>query len=275
MKVATPALIAGNWKMFKTPPEAEEFTRRLVAELHVPPGREVVVAPSFPSLVSVAAILRGSGIGLAAQNVHEKAQGAFTGEVSAGMLRDAGCQYVIVGHSERRTFFRETDDLVSRKREAALAAGLQPILCIGETLAERENEETMAVIARQLKEGLKNIRADDIQRLVIAYEPVWAIGTGITASPAQAQEVHAFIRQEIGDRYGKTAARRLRIIYGGSVNPGNMHKLMAERDIDGALVGGASLEIGPFSEIVNYDELVKSHHLDDEGKSSRGKAHES
>jgi len=249
------ALIAGNWKMFKTPREAEEFTRRLVAELRIPPGREVVIAPSFPSLPIVAAVLRGSGIALAAQNVHEKVQGAFTGEVSASMLRDTGCLYVIVGHSERRTYFRESDELISRKLAAALAGGLHPILCIGETIAERENDETMTVIAHQLKEGLKNIYPDDIQRLVIAYEPVWAIGTGKTATPAQAQEVHAFIRGEMGRSYGKERVETLRIIYGGSVNPGNMNKLMAERDIDGALVGGASLEIASFSEIVNYQEV--------------------
>jgi len=249
------SLIVGNWKMFKPPGEAVEFARLLVVELQVPTDREVVIAPAFPSLTAVAAVLRGSEIALAAQNVHQEPQGAFTGEVAAGMLRDAGCRYVIVGHSERRTYFRETDELINRKLAAALASGLKPILCIGETLTEREQDKTLEIIARQLKEGLKNVAPDDIGSAVVAYEPVWAIGTGRTASPGQAQEVHAFIRDELGGKYGPAVARRLRIIYGGSVNPGNMGKLMAEKDIDGALVGGASLEVASFSQIVNYPEV--------------------
>ena len=255
--MARTSLIAGNWKMFKTPREAEAFARLLVDRLTIPPGREAVVAPAFPSLVPVAAVLRESGLRLAAQNVHEERQGAFTGEVSAEMLRDAGCDFVIVGHSERRTYFGETDALINRKIVTVLAVRLKPIFCLGETLAERERGETLTVISRQLKEGLKNIVPDDIQRLVIAYEPVWAIGTGKTAAPEQAQEVHAFIRSEIEGRYGSDAARRIRIIYGGSVNPGNIGKLMAERDIDGALVGGASLTVDSFAEIVNYQEVLE------------------
>ncbi len=246
------SLIVGNWKMFKTVREAELFARRLVAELEIIPGREVVIAPAFPALYAVTAVLRGSAIKLAAQNVHDQIQGAFTGEVSAGMLIDAGCEYVIIGHSERRTFFGETDDLISRKLSAALASGLRPIFCIGETLAEREQGATLTVIAGQIKEGLKNINLGDIGGISIAYEPVWAIGTGKTATPEQAQEVHAFIRSTMKNAYGKELAGRLRIIYGGSVNPGNIGKLMSEKDINGALVGGASLDIESFSEIVKY-----------------------
>jgi len=248
-------LIAGNWKMFKTIREAELFARRLVDEIEIPPGREVVIAPAFPALQAVAAILRGSAIKLAAQNVHDQVQGAFTGEVSAGMLVDASCEYVIIGHSERRTFFRETDDLISRKISAALALGLKPILCIGETLAEREKGATLTVIDRQLKEGLKNVDSDGIGNAAIAYEPVWAIGTGKTATPEQAQEVHAFIRDTMKSIYGKELARMLRIIYGGSVSPLNIEKLMSEKDINGALVGGASLDVGSFSAIVKYKEV--------------------
>ncbi|MFA5182916.1 MAG: triose-phosphate isomerase [Syntrophales bacterium] len=249
------SLIAGNWKMFKTVREAELFTRRLVAELEIPPGREVVIAPSFTALCAVAAVLRRSAIKLAAQNVHDQIQGAFTGEVSAGMLIDAGCEYVIIGHSERRAFFGETDDLINRKLSAALARGLKPIFCIGETLAEREQGATLTIIAGQIKEGLKNINLGDIGNVTIAYEPVWAIGTGKTAAPEQAQEVHAFIRSTMEDNYGKELAGKLRIIYGGSVNSGNIGKLMSEKDINGALVGGASLDAGSFSEIVKYKEV--------------------
>jgi triosephosphate isomerase len=249
------SLITGNWKMFKTVREAELFARRLVSELDIPAGREVVIAPSFPSLCAVAAVLRGSDIKLAAQNVHDHPQGAFTGEVSAGMLLDAGCEYVIVGHSERRAFFGETDDMISRKLSAALAGKLKPIFCIGETLSEREQGATLTVIARQIKEGLKNIDLGDIGDIAIAYEPVWAIGTGKTATPEQAQEVHAFIRKTMENAYGKELAEGLRIVYGGSVNSGNIGKLMSEKDINGALVGGASLDAGSFSEIVTYKEV--------------------
>ena len=244
------SLIAGNWKMFKTPGEAVEFARLLVAELQVPTDREVVIAPAFPSLTAVAAVLRGSEIALAAQNVHHEPQGAFTGEVAAGMLRDAGCRYVIVGHSERRTYFRETDELINRKLAAALASGLKPILCIGETLTEREQDKTLEVIARQLKEGLKNVAPDDIGSAVVAYEPVWAIGTGRTASPGQAQEVHALIRRVVAEMTGAAVAEPLRILYGGSMKPSNAGELMSRPDIDGGLIGGASLQAKSFVDIL-------------------------
>ena len=244
--------IAGNWKMFKTVGESVGFARDLVMNLSVPPGREVVVAPAFTALQSVANVLAGTAIQLAAQNVHDRPQGAFTGEISAPMLVDVGCRYVIVGHSERRTLFGETDLLINRKMAAALSAGLIPIFCVGETLAEREQEQTFSVIERQLKEGLKNLTEDDIRKTRIAYEPVWAIGTGRTALPGQAQEVHVFIRKIIDDLLQPGISREVLILYGGSVNAGNIGVLMKEADIDGALVGGASLEIESFSNIVNY-----------------------
>jgi triosephosphate isomerase len=245
-------VIAGNWKMNKTIAEAVDFAARLRDRLESLPDREVIIAPPFTALKSVADILRGSRIGLAAQTLHEAEKGAYTGEVSAGMLRDAGCSCVLIGHSERRTLFGEGNEAVNRKLRAALAGGLKPIFCVGETLQERESEKTRAVIERQLKEGLNNLSADDIGRCLIAYEPVWAIGTGKTASPAQAQEVHRFIREWIAAGYGNTADG-LAILYGGSVTPRNISELMAEPDINGALVGGASLEVSSFVQIIAYE----------------------
>lgn len=244
--------IAGNWKMFKTVRESVGFARDLVANLSVPVGRDVAIAPAFTALQPVADVLDGAAIQLAAQNVHDRLQGAFTGEISASMLVDVGCRFVIVGHSERRTLFGETDLLINRKLAAALSAGLVPIFCIGETLEEREQERTFTVIERQLKDGLKNLTDDDIRKTLIAYEPVWAIGTGRTATPDQAQAVHVFIRKIIDGLCRQGISGEVRIIYGGSVNPGNIGVLMKEKDIDGALVGGASLEIESFSKIVNY-----------------------
>ena len=243
-------LIAGNWKMHKTVREAVAFARQLREALTDLGERDVVVAPPFPSLVPVAEALRGSAIALGAQNLHDAVQGAFTGEVSAAMLVDAGCRFVIVGHSERRALFGETDAFVNRKLVRAAASGLTPIFCVGETLPEREADRTWSVIVGQLKEGLINFSADDMKRLAIAYEPVWAIGTGKTASPAQAQEVHAAIRRWLADRFGPVVAAATRILYGGSVNPGNIASLMAEPDVNGALVGGASLECESFRKIV-------------------------
>jgi triosephosphate isomerase len=236
-------VIAGNWKMNKTIAEAVDFAARLRDRLESLPDREVIIAPPFTALKSVADILRGSRIGLAAQTLHEAEKGAYTGEVSAGMLRDAGCSCVLFG---------EGNEAVNRKLRAALAGGLKPIFCVGETLQERESEKTRAVIERQLKEGLNNLSADDIGRCLIAYEPVWAIGTGKTASPAQAQEVHRFIREWIAAGYGNTADG-LAILYGGSVTPRNISELMAEPDINGALVGGASLEVSSFVQIIAYE----------------------
>ena len=246
------ALIAGNWKMHKTARESGDFGRRLAEDLYIPTGRDVVIAPAFTALQAVAEVLKGSAIHLAAQNVHDQPKGAYTGEVSAGMLADVGCEYVIIGHSERRTLFGETNELISRKLAAVLAFNLKPIFCIGEILTEREQNITFRIIEKQIREGLNNLTGDDIRKVIIAYEPVWAIGTGRTASPGQAQEVHAFIRKTIGFMFRDDVSCDLRILYGGSVNPGNIDSLMAEEDIDGALVGGASLETETFSKIVNF-----------------------
>ena len=245
-------LLAGNWKMHGTRREAVALARALVEAIGAVGDREVVVAPPFTALEAVAQVLAGSRIGLAAQNVHWEAKGAFTGEVSAPMLREAGCTHVIVGHSERRQYFGETDATVGKRLRAALGGGLTPIACVGETLAEREAGQTHAVIARQVAAALAGLSPADVARCVVAYEPVWAIGTGRTATPAQAGEVHAAIRRQVAGLASETVAGGLRILYGGSVKPENIDALMAEADIDGALVGGASLEAAAFARIVHY-----------------------
>ncbi|HUH65315.1 MAG TPA: triose-phosphate isomerase [Syntrophales bacterium] len=245
-------IIAGNWKMHKTVRESVDFARQLMIEYVGSPDRSVIVAPPFTSLYAVAQVLFGSGIHLAAQNLHDKQAGAFTGEISAAMLADCGCGYVIVGHSERRTIFGERDDFINRKLKTAISFDLRPIFCIGETLEEREGGLTFSVIERQIKEGLNKFTADDIKNCVIAYEPVWAIGTGRTATPEQAQEVHAYIRSIVAAAYGDKLAALLHVIYGGSVNPGNIGGLMAQPDIDGALVGGASLDVENFVKIIRF-----------------------
>ncbi len=246
------SVIAGNWKMNKTIAEAVAFAAGLRAAFGTPPDREVIIAPPFTALQAVAAAIRGSFIHLAAQNLHEAEKGAYTGEISAGMVREAGCACVIVGHSERRTLFGEGNALINRKLRAAITAGLKPIFCIGESLREREGDETETVIERQLKEGLNNLTGDDIATCVIAYEPVWAIGTGKTASPAQAEAVHRFIRTWVAGRYGQERAAEIPILYGGSVTPNNIADLMAQPDINGALVGGASLDVDSFARIIDY-----------------------
>ncbi len=242
-------LVVGNWKMHKTVREAVDFVGRLKARLKEKGETTVAVAPPFTALYPVAEALKGSGIFLAAQNVCDREEGAYTGEVSACMLIDAGCEFVIVGHSERRAFFGEGNDLINRKIKAAAKYGLKPIFCAGETLYERESGETSAVVERQLKEGLKDISASDTARIVIAYEPVWAIGTGKTATPGQAADVHVFIRETVEKMFGKDASQDVSVIYGGSVNPANIDALMAEQEINGVLVGGASLDVESFTRI--------------------------
>ncbi len=244
-------VIAGNWKMYKTAGEAAAFVRAFLPLVSSVRGVEIVLAPPYPSIAAVAELVRGSGIGVASQNVHFADEGAFTGEVSPRMVADAGATHCIVGHSERRQYYAENDDAVNRKVRATLAAGLTPILCVGETLPEREDGKTFDVVGRQLAGGLKEIAAADGPRVVVAYEPVWAIGTGKTATPDQAQEVHAFLRDRLNGLWG-SAADSVRILYGGSVKPDNIAALMANRDIDGALVGGASLSPESFAKIVTF-----------------------
>src|SRR2546422_307955 len=242
--------IAGNWKMHKTVHEAIVFVKELKRIVKDVTDVEIVVAPAFISMHAVAEAARNSNVGVAAQDVYWEREGAFTGEVAPGMIKEAGAEYVIVGHSERRRLFGETDAIVSRKTVAALGASLTPIVCIGETLEERERDETLAVLDRQITVGLDALLAEQVGELVVAYEPVWAIGTGRNATPAQAGEAHAHIRKRLRQWFGADAADRCHVIYGGSVKPDNIRELIAEPDVDGALVGGASLDVTSFADIV-------------------------
>ena len=245
-------LLAGNWKMHGTRAEAQALLSALKTELADVADRDIIIAPPFTVLETAARILAGSAIRLAAQNLHSAPQGAFTGEVSGQMLQEVGCQYVIVGHSERRQYFGETDEIVARKVQAAQRDGLLPIVCVGETLEEREQGETLAVITRQIRGGLQDQDAAALATAVIAYEPIWAIGTGRTATPDQAQEVHAAMRTTLSQLADSATADAVRLLYGGSVKPDNVDELMAQTDIDGALVGGASLQADSFARIVNF-----------------------
>lgn len=242
--------VAANWKMYKTGAETVAYFREFVKLVSGIDDVEIVVAPPFTSVHAAAEAARGSRIGIAGQDLYWEAEGAFTGEVSAGMLREAGARFVVIGHSERRTKFGETDKDVNRKVKAAQAGGLSPIVCIGETLEERERNETLRVLDRQIKAGLDGLSADQVSALAVAYEPVWAIGTGRNATAAQAQEAHAHIRSRLGEWFGAEAGDACRILYGGSVKPGNTRELVSQADVDGALVGGASLDPRAFSEIV-------------------------
>ncbi|HVG71001.1 MAG TPA: triose-phosphate isomerase [Vicinamibacterales bacterium] len=242
--------IAGNWKMFKTVQEAVVFVKELRSFVKDITDVEVVVAPPFTAVHAVAEAARNTSIGVAAQDLYWEREGAFTGEVSPFMLKEAGAEYAIVGHSERRRLFGETDQMVNRKTVAAIGAGLVPIVCIGETLEERERNETLAVLDRQLRDGLSGLTPAQVMELIVAYEPVWAIGTGRTASAAQAQDAHGHIRRRLQEAFGSDAAERCHVIYGGSVKPDNIRELIREPDVDGALVGGASLEVTSFMAIV-------------------------
>jgi triosephosphate isomerase len=242
--------IAGNWKMYKTVQDAVVFVKELKSAVKDVVDVEIVVAPPFTAVHAVAEAARNSNIGVAAQDVYWEREGAFTGEVSPTMVKEAGAEYVIVGHSERRRLFGETDTMVNRKVAAAIGAGLTSIVCIGETLEEREREDTFAVLDRQIKDGLDGFSAEQVAELVVAYEPVWAIGTGRTATSAQAGEAHAHIRKRLRQWFGGDAADRCHVIYGGSVKPDNIRELIAEPDVDGALVGGASLDVRGFAELV-------------------------
>uniref|UniRef100_A0A831XL77 Triosephosphate isomerase n=1 Tax=Geobacter metallireducens TaxID=28232 RepID=A0A831XL77_GEOME len=245
-------IIAGNWKLFKKSGEAVDFVAKLTPLIQDARGVEIVIAPVFTVLSAVKTAIAGSSIMLSAQDCFWEEEGAFTGEISPGMLVDAGCSHVIIGHSERRQYFGESNETVNRKIKAALASGLTVLFCIGETLAEREADKTFEVLRAQVEQGLAGLTPRDLAKIVIAYEPVWAIGTGKTATDAQAQEAHAFIRSVMAELYDNQAADAVRILYGGSVKPENIRGLMAQPDIDGALVGGASLKADSFAAIINY-----------------------
>lgn len=253
MAVRTP-LVVGNWKMFKTSGEGAAFVRALAAGLGGLEGREVMVAPPFTGLYEAANAARDTDISIAAQDVFWEWEGAYTGEVSAAMLADLGVRAAIIGHSERRRYFAETDDWVAKKVWSALDCGLLPIMCVGEDEDEREAGSTEEVLSRQVPAGLASVRDEDAPRLVVAYEPVWAIGTGKTATPDIAQESIAFVRKQVGAVLGKKAAGEVRILYGGSVGPDNIDELMDQADIDGVLVGGASLQVGSFTRIVQFEK---------------------
>jgi triosephosphate isomerase len=242
--------IAANWKMFKTVHEAVVFIKEFRSVVKDIDDVEIVVAPPFTALHSAAEAARNSPIGIAAQDLYWEREGAFTGEISAAMIKEAGGDYVIIGHSERRRLFAETDEAVNRKLVAALSAQLTPIVCIGETLEEREGNQTLDVLDRQIKQGLDGLSGEQVGSLVLAYEPVWAIGTGRNATAEQAAEAHAHIRSRLRQWFGANAADHCHVIYGGSVKPDNIHELVTQPDVDGALVGGASLDLKAFGQIV-------------------------
>jgi triosephosphate isomerase len=242
--------IAGNWKMYKTVQEAVLYAKELRTLVKDVSDVEIVVAPPFTAIAAVAEALRNTNVGVAAQNLHWEREGAFTGEISAGIIGEAGAEYAIIGHSERRRLFGETDATVALKVAAATEAGLTPIVCVGETLEERERNETFAVLDRQVKDGLTRLTPEQIAALVVAYEPVWAIGTGRNSTAAQAGEAHSHIRERLGQWFGAPTADQCHVIYGGSVKADNIAELIREPDVDGALVGGASLDVRSFVAIV-------------------------
>ena len=252
-------IIAGNWKMYKTIGQAIELANGLKREFYKiePTDIDIVLCPVYTCLSEVAEVIANSNIALGGQDVYWQDEGAFTGEISAPMLKDAGCTYVIIGHSERRQFFAETNDTVNKKIKAVLKHGLLPIVCVGESLAEREANKTFDVLIDHVQNGLLGLTAEEVSRIVIAYEPVWAIGTGKTATSAQAQEAHKYIRDLLAKFYNRDVANVVRIQYGGSVKPENIEEIMAQPDVDGALVGGASLKVESFSEIIKRGLKVK------------------
>jgi len=245
-------IIAGNWKMQNTIREAIDLVTGLKRNLYDVADVEIVICPPFTAIASVAEVLTESNIGVGGQNLHWEEKGAFTGEISSSMLKEAGATYVILGHSERRAKFYETDESINKKLNTALKENLTPIVCVGESLEQRKKEETLKVIETQIKGCFKGISSEDGAKCVVAYEPVWAIGTGLNATPEQAQEVHQFIRKLLNDLFGKKVAEGIRIQYGGSVKPENAASLMSQPDVDGALVGGASLKADSFTKIVKY-----------------------
>jgi len=245
-------VIAGNWKMFKTRVETTAFFQAILPQVRDVAHCDMVVAPPFTALETAVAMAEGSRIGISAQNVHWEEQGPFTGEVSVKLLRDVGCTYAIIGHSERRQYFAETDETVEKRTRAAIAGGLKAIVCVGEVLSERDGGQAVDVVRRQVRNGLGRLTMNDLSHIIVAYEPVWAIGTGRTATPEIAAEMHAAIRKTFAEIYNEAAADALRILYGGSVKPDNIAALMNKEDIDGALVGGASLDPASFAAIIKY-----------------------
>lgn len=244
-------IVAGNWKMYKDKSETIELISQLKEELsRAQVKTQVIICPPFTSIELAGELIKNTNIRLGAQNVHSEVEGAFTGEVSAKMLKSFGVEFVIIGHSERRTYFNETDDFINKKIKRAIEYGIKPIFCIGETLAERESGKTFDVVESQLRNGLRNISESELKEIVIAYEPIWAIGTGKTATPQQAEEVHSFLREKIGEMYNKSIAEEIRILYGGSVKPENARELFSQPDIDGGLVGGACLKADSFYQII-------------------------
>ncbi len=246
-------IIAGNWKMNKTATEAKDLTEKIVHACSNVTHADVVLCPPFTCLWAVQELLRNSSVRLGAQNMHWEQNGAFTGEISPAMVKDAGCHYVILGHSERRQYFKEDNALVNKKVKASLGFGITPILCLGETLEQREKGVTESVVKDQLLGGIQGLTPAQLPKIVVAYEPVWAIGTGKTATSAQAQEVHSYIRKLLGEASTEEVSKQVRIQYGGSVKVENIKELMAQPDIDGALVGGASLDAGSFEKIIKYN----------------------
>ena len=244
-------IIAGNWKMNKNASEGKALVEALKAQTAKFENVEIVVCPPFTTIGAAVEAAAGSNIGVGAQNIHWAANGAFTGEISADMLKTSGVEYVIIGHSERRQYFGETDETVNKRLIAALAAGLIPIVCIGELLEEREAGKTEEVLSTQIRGGLANVSAADAAKIVIAYEPVWAIGTGKTATPEMAQAAHAFIRAELAAMFGTDTAEAIRIQYGGSMKPANAKELVAQKDIDGGLIGGAALDAESFLSLIS------------------------
>ncbi len=245
-------VIAGNWKMFKTQTETRAFFSAFAPLVVSSTHRDIVIAPPFTAIPAAVDAAKGTNIAIAGQNVHWEKEGAFTGEISANMLVEGGCRYVIIGHSERRQFFGETDESVAKKTKAALAAGLTPIVCLGELLSHREAGQTHHICKSQFTGGVAALTPDEFSRILIAYEPVWAIGTGRTATPEIAADVHRFLRQCAAEKFSPAHATALRILYGGSVKPDNIQGLMAQEELDGALVGGASLDAKSFATIVNF-----------------------
>jgi triosephosphate isomerase len=245
-------VIAGNWKMFKTRSETSAFFDALIPQIQDIEHCDIVVAPPYTALTTAVEETEGTRVAVGAQDVHWEEQGAFTGEVSVKMLVDVGCTYTIIGHSERRQYFCETDETVEKKTRAAVAGGLKSIVCVGETLSERDSGQALDVVRRQVRNGLGRLTPSDLSPIIVAYEPVWAIGTGRTATPEIAAEMHAAIRKTFAEIYNEAAADALRILYGGSVKPDNIAALMKEEDIDGALVGGASLDPASFAAIIKY-----------------------